>query len=313
MKRTWRSLQDEYAATLASHLAQADEAALLHAHELGRKALSDGIGILDLVLLHHQALARLGASGRLSLEPSVLDGAAELLAESLSPFEMSLRGYSEANANLAAMNERLQQAKAATEWVNRELEAFSYSVAHDLRGPLRSVDGFSQLLLQDNADQLDEEGRRRLEVVRSSVQRMSQLIEDLLRLSQMGRREMRRVPFELSAIVRTVALQIEQDKPTCKPSLSIEEGVKVNADPHLLQIVLENLLGNAWKFTSKCEHATIEFGSERVDGEMCYYVRDNGAGFNMKYAGKLFAPFQRLHSDGEFQARVLALPPSNAS
>ena len=200
-----------------------------------------------------------------------------------------------------------RQCTAELEAANRELDAFSYSVAHDLRGPLRSVDGFSQLLLQDNADQLDEEGRRRLEVVRSSVQRMSQLIEDLLRLSQMGRREMRRVPFELSAIVRTVALQIEQDKPTCKPALSIEEGVKVNADPHLLQIVLENLLGNAWKFTSKCEHATIEFGSERVDGEMCYYVRDNGAGFNMKYAGKLFAPFQRLHSDGEFQGTGIGL------
>jgi signal transduction histidine kinase len=206
---------------------------------------------------------------------------------------------------------RLSQARrkftAELEAANRELDAFSYSVAHDLRGPLRSVDGFSQMLLQENADELNEEGRRRLEMVRSSVERMSQLIEDLLRLSQMSRRELRRIPFELSAVVRTVALQIQQDRPSSLPQLSIEEGVKVNADPHLLQIVLENLLGNAWKFTSKRQDASIEFGSARVDGEVHYYVRDNGAGFNMKYAEKLFGPFQRLHSDSEFQGTGVGL------
>ncbi len=193
------------------------------------------------------------------------------------------------------------------EAANRELDAFSYSVAHDLRGPLRSVDGFSQMLLAENAHELNEEGRRRLGVVRASVQRMTQLIEDLLRLSQMSRREVRRIRFELSSVVRTVALQILEDRPGLPPRLSIEEGVHVNGDPLLLQIVFENLLGNAWKFTSKRADPSIEFGSQQVGQEVRYFVRDNGAGFNMKYAEKLFGPFQRLHSDSEFQGTGVGL------
>jgi signal transduction histidine kinase len=200
---------------------------------------------------------------------------------------------------------RLAQARrkctAELESANRELDAFSYSVAHDLRGPLRSVEGFSEMLLQENADELSDEGRRRLGIVCSSVRRMSQLIDDLLRLAQMGRREVRRIPFELSSVVRTVALQIQEGKSSSPRQLSIEEGVNVNADPHLMQIVLENLLGNAWKFTGKRDGGRIEFGRAHLDSEMCYFIRDNGAGFNMKYADKLFNPFQRLHTDNEFQ------------
>lgn len=193
------------------------------------------------------------------------------------------------------------------ESANRELDAFSYSVAHDLRGPLRSVAGFSEMLLQENADELSEEGRRRLGIVCASVRRMSQLIDDLLRLAQMGRREVRRIPFELSSVVRTVALQIQQGKSASPRQLSIEEGVNVNADPHLMQIVLENLLGNAWKFTGKRDDGRIEFGRARLDSEMCYFIRDNGAGFNMQYAERLFNPFQRLHSEGEFQGTGVGL------
>lgn len=196
---------------------------------------------------------------------------------------------------------------AELESANRELDAFSYSVAHDLRGPLRSVEGFSEMLLQENADELNDEGRRRLEVVCSSVRRMSQLIEDLLRLAQMGRREIRRIPFELSCVVRTVALQIQQGKSASVRQLAIEEGVNVNADPHLMQIVLENLLGNAWKFTGKRDDGRIEFGRIRIDSETCYFIRDNGAGFDMKYAEKLFNPFQRLHAEGEFQGTGVGL------
>jgi len=206
---------------------------------------------------------------------------------------------------------RLAQARrkftAELESANRELDAFNYSVAHDLRGPLRSVEGFSEMLLKENADELNDEGRRRLEVVCSSVRRMSQLIEDLLRLAQMGRREIRRIPFELSCVVRTVALQMQQGKSASARQLTIEEGVNVNADPHLMQIVLENLLGNAWKFTGKRDDGRIEFGCTRVDSEMCYFIRDNGAGFDMKYAERLFNPFQRLHTEGEFQGTGVGL------
>jgi light-regulated signal transduction histidine kinase (bacteriophytochrome) len=307
MKRTWRSLQDEYAATLASHLAQADEAALLHAHELGRKALSDGVGILDFVLLHHHVLARLGASGRLALEPSVLDGAAEFLAESLSPFEMSLRGYSEANANLAAMNERLQQAKAATEWVNRELEAFSYSVAHDLRAPLRSIDGFSQALLEDYADKLDDQGKQDLRYVREATQEMAELIEGLLTLSRVARSELRRELVDLASVARAVFVHLKTSEPGRDVETVVPQELVVEGDPRLLRVVLDNLLGNAWKFSRNQARAKIEIGATGSGGPQTYFVRDNGAGFDMAYAAKLFGVFQRLHSEAEFEGTGIGL------
>ena len=307
MKIMWRSLQDEYAATLASHLAQADEAALLHAHELGRKALSDGVGILDLVLLHHQVLARLGASGRLSLQQPVLDGAAQFLAESLSPFEMSLRGFSEANANLAAMNERLQQAKAATEWVNRELEAFSYSVAHDLRAPLRSIVGFSQALLEDYADRLDDQGKQDLRYVREAAQEMAELIEGLLTLSRVARSELRRELVDLANVARAVFVHLKTREPDRDVEMVVPQELMVEGDPRLLRVVLDNLLGNAWKFSRNQTKAKIEIGATGSSGPQTYFVRDNGAGFDMAYAAKLFGVFQRLHSESEFEGTGIGL------
>jgi signal transduction histidine kinase len=196
---------------------------------------------------------------------------------------------------------------ADLEIANRELDAFSYSVAHDLRGPLRSINGFSDLLLAEHSQQLDAEGRRLLHVVRNAAQRMSTLIEDLLRLSTMSRGDIRRMRFDLSSVVRTVAEQIRSSEPGHVVSLTVQDGVSVHADPHMLQIVLDNLLRNAWKFTSKRSGAEVEFGSAVDDGEPCYYVRDNGAGFNMAYASKLFGVFQRMHSEQEFPGTGIGL------
>jgi signal transduction histidine kinase len=179
-----------------------------------------------------------------------------------------------------------------TEWereidrVRRELDAFSHSVTHDLRGPLHSIDGFCELLLEENAGQLNAEGRDRLNMVRKGAQRMAQLIEGLLRFTRLSRGELHRIPFELSMLVRSVAMQIREGKDGRPFKLTIQDGVNVDGDPHLLQIVLENLLSNAWKFTSKRADAEIEFGSGQSDadgrpGETYYYVRDNGAGFDM--------------------------------
>jgi signal transduction histidine kinase len=179
-----------------------------------------------------------------------------------------------------------------TEWeseidrARRELDAFSHSVTHDLRGPLHSIDGFCELLLEENAGQLNAEGRDRLNMVRQGAQRMAQLIEDLLRFTRLIRGELRRIPFELSMLVRSVAMQMQEGKDGRPFKLTVQDGVNVDADPHLLQIVLENLLTNAWKFTSRRADAEIEFGSGQSDadgrpGETYYYVRDNGVGFDM--------------------------------
>jgi signal transduction histidine kinase len=195
---------------------------------------------------------------------------------------------------------------AEVDSAKRDLDAFSRSVAHDLRGPLRAVDGFSRMLAEDYADRLDDEGRRRLEVVRASAQRMSQLIDDLLRLSQLNRRELHCIPFDLSLVARTVASQLRK-KHDRRVNVRIEEGLNVYADPHLLQIAIENLFGNAWKFTAKRAQAEIEFGAARGGDEVRYFVRDNGAGFDMNYASKLFSPFQRLHAESEFQGTGVGL------
>jgi signal transduction histidine kinase len=213
----------------------------------------------------------------------------------------------------ARVRSHLQLSLARRQWgaelqlANRELDAFSYSVAHDLRGPLRAIDGFSALLLQDHAAQLSDDGRRLLDIVRSSAARMSRLIDDLLNLSRTSRGEVRRIPFDLSSVVHTVALQISAAEPERSVALTRQEGVMVNADPHMLQIVLDNLLRNAWKFTAKRADAAVEFGRGELNGEQFYFIRDNGAGFNMAYVEKLFGVFQRLHSESEFPGTGIGL------
>ena len=193
------------------------------------------------------------------------------------------------------------------EAANRELEAFSYSVAHDLRAPLRSIDGFSPALLEDCADKLDEEGKVYLGYVRESAQQMAQLIDDLLSLSRVTRAELRRSPIDLAAIARTVLAHLQRNQPDRTVELVIAEEMPAVGDPDLLRIVLENLLGNAWKFTGKCSRARIEFGQMAQAGGAVYFVRDNGAGFDMAYADKLFGVFQRLHSASEFEGTGIGL------
>lgn len=295
-------LQGEYAATLAGHLAKADEAGLHHAYELGRQALADGLGILDLVLLHHEALGALGVGGA-----QQLDRAAQFLAEGVSPFEMSLRGYREANTSLIALNKMLEEAKSQTEAANRELEAFSYSVAHDLRAPLRSIDGFSQALLEDCADKLDEAGKQHLRYVRESAQEMAELIDGLLTLSRVTRSELRREPVDLAEVARSVATQLRRTAPERVVRTIVPAELVVEGDPRLLRLVLENLLGNAWKFTRKRASAQIELGTTAWNGGPAYFVRDNGAGFDMTYAAKLFGVFQRLHGVNEFEGSGIGL------
>jgi light-regulated signal transduction histidine kinase (bacteriophytochrome) len=309
MTHTSSTLSERYSAALAHYLVDPDEEVLNQAYELGRKALGDGLGVLDIAMAHHGALqAAIFNQSRVEMMPApAIAKAAEFLAESLSPFEMSFRGYAESNARLMVVNDRLLQAQANAEAANRELEAFSYSVAHDLRAPLRSIDGFSQALLEDYTDKIDEEGRRHLSFVRESAQQMGRLIDDLLGLSRVTRAELCRLPVDLSVLARDVAAQLGRAEPERQVEIVIGDGIGAEGDAPLLRIALENLLGNAWKFTGKHAVARIEVDMMLVGGETVYLVRDNGAGFDPAYQDKLFGVFQRLHSTHEFEGTGIGL------
>lgn len=193
------------------------------------------------------------------------------------------------------------------EAANQELEAFSYSVSHDLRAPLRSIDGFSQALLEDYPDRLDPRGVDYLQRLRAGSQRMGVLIDDLLRLSRVTRAEMRREVIDLTATAEAIAAALRHTAPERGATFHIQPGLKTVGDPRLLRVALENLLGNAWKFTAKRAAATIEFGATERNGADAFFVRDNGAGFDMAYAEKLFTPFQRLHGTTEFEGTGIGL------
>ncbi|HXH63149.1 MAG TPA: CHASE3 domain-containing protein [Gemmatimonadales bacterium] len=201
----------------------------------------------------------------------------------------------------------LRHYAAQLEAANRELDAFAYSVSHDLRAPLRSIDGFSLALLEDYHDQLDPQGRQFLERVRAGTQRMGKLIEDLLTLSLVTRREMHRDHVDLSAIAARIAAELRRDDPERHVEFTIAPGISANGDAHLLESVLANLLGNAWKYTGKRPRARIEFGRQSENGTATYFVRDDGAGFDMAYAGKLFGAFQRLHAAADFDGTGIGL------
>ncbi|MDI1327187.1 MAG: response regulator [Brevundimonas sp.] len=190
---------------------------------------------------------------------------------------------------------------------NKELDAFSYSVAHDLRAPLRSIDGFSQALLEDYADKLDDMGQQYLRYVRESAQQMAELIDNLLDLSRITRRELVRGPLDLTSIAHEVTGRLRRQNPKQAVSVVIADGLLGEGDARLLTVVFENLLGNAWKFSSKRADATIEVGVVDRNARRAFFVRDNGAGFDMAYAAKLFGVFQRLHSSAEFEGTGIGL------
>ena len=190
---------------------------------------------------------------------------------------------------------------------NKELDAFSYSVAHDLRAPLRSIDGFSQALLEDYADKLDDMGQQYLRYVRESAQQMAELIDNLLDLSRITRSELVRGALDLTSIAHEVTGRLRRQNPKQDVSAVVADGLLAEGDARLLTVVFENLLGNAWKFSSKRADATIEVGAVDRDARRAFFVRDNGAGFDMAYAAKLFGVFQRLHSSAEFEGTGIGL------
>ena len=205
-----------------------------------------------------------------------------------------------AEDDIRNLNGQLVQRSAQLEASNKELEAFSYSVSHDLRAPLRGIDGFSQAVLEDYGEKLDESGQSYLHRVRAASQRMSQLIDAMLNLARLTRAEIHSQTFDMSAIVEGILEDLQKMEPERKVKCVVAKNLFATADPQLIRAVLENLLGNAWKFTRQQKNPRIEFGHGQYKGQAAYFVKDNGAGFDMNYAHKLFGAFQRLHAYTEY-------------
>lgn len=242
-------------------------------------------------------------------EKTIMEDAQKAVLNILEDFDTERDKTESANRGLREAYESLHRAKEAADVANSELAAFSYSVSHDLRAPLRAIDGFSLALLEDYTGLLDDQGMNYLQRVRSATQKMAQLIDDLLKLSRLTRGKLNLAQVDLSALARGVAteLQKSQPGPRHRVAFRITPELTDSCDPTMLKVVLENLLGNAWKFTGKKEKAIIEFGAAEADGKTAYFVRDNGAGFEMAYVDKLFGTFQRLHQERDFPGTGIGL------
>ncbi len=244
------------------------------------------------------------------LEDSAAD---RLVAEETFKASLNiLSGLSEAEARVQTLNAELEARvalrTAELERVNKNLEAFTYSVSHDLRAPLRALSGFSAALVEDYGDRLDETGRGYAGSIMAASERMAALIDDLLLLSRVSRAGMNREPVDLSAEAAAVAGDLRSRDPGRQVRFTIEDGIRVIADRSLIRSVVQNLLENAWKFTARRDGAVIEFArAAPEEGMVCCYVRDNGAGFDPAYAAKLFQPFERLHDAAEFPGTGIGL------
>ena len=217
----------------------------------------------------------------------------------------------QAEEEIKKLNQELEsivaRRTAKLELVNKELESFAYSAAHDLRTPLRSIDGFSQILMEDYGHKLDPAGKKYLEIIRTDSQRMGQLIDDILHLSKISRSSLKLLPINLSDTVAEIGASFKCTEPERHVDLIIQQDCKAVADLNLMRIAMENILSNAWKFTNKQRNPKIEFGIELHEDHPVYFVRDNGIGFDMQYSSKLFGAFQRLHPIHEFPGNGIGL------
>jgi light-regulated signal transduction histidine kinase (bacteriophytochrome) len=216
-----------------------------------------------------------------------------------------------AENKLAEYREQLEELvarrTAELEITNKELESFSYSVSHDLRAPLRAIDGFSQVLIDDYGEVLDGDGHDYLDRIRKGAQRMGVLIDHMLLLAQVSRHQLDMSQLNLTAMADEIMADLKQQQPDRTVDIKIEPALEVYGDKALMQVVLENLLGNAWKYTSKTPNAEIKFGLKNPGPNPIYYIKDNGAGFDQKYVENLFKPFQRLHTKESFEGTGVGL------
>jgi light-regulated signal transduction histidine kinase (bacteriophytochrome) len=291
------ALSDAYARALAAYVDGAGEEALAQAYGIGRAALVAELSVTELAGIHHEALLRVLVSHPAD---ETIARAGDVLSEVLAPFEMTQRGFRDAYATMA-------ESQRQTELANEELQAFSYSVAHDLRAPLRAIDGFGRALEEDAEAQLDANARGHLAQIRTATHRMGQLIDDLLRLSGIGRAELRRETVDMSQMARDVCGALGRSSPDRAVAWHVQDGMAGHADLALLRIAFENLLGNAWKFTARAPEPRVRCTAETVEERVVYTIGDNGAGFDAAHAARLFSPFQRLHSTAEFEGNGIGL------
>ena len=245
---------------------------------------------------------------QLGNERETLTGQLRTRAEQMEgEVHLRSREVAQTNQQLHEGNAELSRLASELERCNKELDSFSYSVSHDLRAPLRAIDGFSEAVLEDYASLLPAEGQRLLTTIRQNTKRMGSLIDDLLSFSRLGRKELETAPVDLAALAEAVVRDLRKAEPERRVEVTVAALPSVRGDFSLLRQVLTNLIGNAFKFTRRRPEARVEIGSRSEGGETTFYVRDNGTGFDMRYAGKLFGVFQRLHRDDEFEGTGVGL------
>lgn len=252
----------------------------------------------------HRTATTKGAGG--SPEQRLADCDSEL-AEALDQLRTEREARAHAEREQRRLNEELARQKASYDSVNQELESFSYSISHDLRAPLRHLIGFSGALLEDYGEGLEPTAKTYLDCIIRAGRKMENLVDALLGLSRTGRQDMTLLNLDLSQMARSYAACIREGDPARKVTFKIQEHLPARGDAVLMRTALEHLMENSWKFTGKKESATIEVGSREEGGERVYYVRDDGAGFDMRFAERLFSPFQRMHREDEFPGLGIGL------
>jgi signal transduction histidine kinase len=296
--------------TVAAHIVTQENAAREHSRQaaaeskraIRRKSLASAVVLFFLTFTGTLLLSlEIRSERRLAATLETSEKNYRELAESLE------NQVADRTQELERLNHDLERLNHELERLNHELMAFSYSVSHDLRAPLRSIDGLSEIVLEDYSDRLDENGRGLLQRIRQAARHMSHLIEGLLQLARVTRQELDRQSVSVTDLAAASLRHLMAVSPDREIAFSVAPGLRAVGDPHLIRVILDNLLANAWKFTSKTESARIEVGQTDVEGKPAFFVRDNGAGFDPQHASKLFRPFQRLHSESEFEGTGIGL------